>query len=156
MTFRGEIAIPASPAKVWAIVSDPSLMPLWNPKCVQCERLDAPVRRGSRYQAIFSMAGPGQKTSCEVIECAPAGILKTRYTGKAFRKGGYVEEVFQLKPSSTGTLLTHAVDFTHAGLPWFVRLLMRVIHVLGHGVGRSSLERIGDLEQTRRHQDNPT
>ena len=117
MTLRDEIAIRSAPAKVWAIISDPSLTPLWNPRCVKCERQEDSIRRGSQYKAAFRMKGPEQETWCEVLDCAPTQRLKTRYGGKAFRNGGHVEETFRLTPSPDGTRLLHAVDFTHSGIP---------------------------------------
>ena len=153
MTFRDEIAIRGAPAKVWAIISDPSLMPLWNAKCVTCERQEGALREGSRYKATFRLKGPEQETWCEVRDCAPAQLLKTRYSGHAFRNGGYVEETFRLTPSSDGTRLLHAVDFSRSGLPWLVRLLMQLVHTFGYSVGKSSLEGIRDLaEETTANQ----
>lgn len=145
MTFRDEITIRSSPSTVWAAVSDPSLMPLWNPKCVTCERQEGSMRRGSRYKATFRMKGPEQETWCKVLDCAPTQLLTTRYSGKAFRNGGYVEETFRLTPIPSGTRLLHAVDFAHSGLPWLVRLLMQLVSTFGYSVGKSSLERIRDL-----------
>lgn len=150
ITFRDEIAIRGAPAEVWTIISAPSLMPLWNAKCLKCDGPRDAIRRGSRYKATFRMKGPEQEMWCEVVDCAPTQLLKTRYTGKAFRNGGYVDEVFQLTPSSTGTRLTHGVDFTHSGLPWIVRVLMYIIHTFGYSVGKSSLDGIKKLtEETK-------
>lgn len=147
MTLRDEIVIRGAPAKVWAIISDPSLTPLWNPKCVKCEHQEGSLRRGSRYKAIFRLKGPEQETWCEVVACLQAQLLKTRYTGKAFRNGGYVEETFRLTPSPNGTRLFHAVDFTHSGVPWLIRLLMQLLNTFGYSVGQSSLEGIRDLAE---------
>jgi len=88
-----------------------------------------------------------------VQDCAPAELLKTRYTGKAFRNGGYVEETFRLTPSQNGTRLSHAVDFTHSGVPWLVLLLMQLVNAFGYSAGKSSLEGIRDLaEETTAYQ----
>ena len=145
MTFRGEITIRSSPATVWAAVSDPSLMPLWNPKCLKCERQEGSMRMGSRYKATFRMRGPEQETWCEVRDCVPTQLLTTRYSGKAFRNNGYVEETFRLTPIPSGTRLLHAVDFAHSGLPWLVRLLMQLVGTFGYSVGQSSLDGIRGL-----------
>ena len=145
MTLRDEIAIRCSPAGVWAIISDRSLMPLWNPKCVKCEEQQESIRRGSRYKAAFRLKGPERETWCEVQDCVPTQLLRTRYSGEAFQKGGYVEETFRLTPSPNGTRLFHAVDFTHSGLPWLIRLLMQLVNTFGYSVGRSSLEGIRNL-----------
>jgi hypothetical protein len=91
------------------------------------------------------MKGPEQETWCEVLDCAPKQLLTTRYSGKAFRNGGYVEETFRLTPIPSGTRLLHAVDFAHSGLPWLVRLLMQLVSTFGYSVGKSSLEGLRDL-----------
>ena len=109
--------------------------------------------RGVRYIATYRLSGPEQETWCEVLDCEPTQLLRTRYSGKAFRNGGYVEETFRLTPAPGGTRLHHAVDFTHSGLPWLVRLLMQLVHTFGYSVGRSSLDGIRDLaEETSAHQ----
>jgi hypothetical protein len=93
------------------------------------------------------MSGPEQEMWCEVIDCVPMRLLKTRYSGDAFRNGGYVEEVFELVPSPTDIRLTHAVDYSHSGLPRFFRVLMWLISRFGYSVGRSSLDGIKELAE---------
>ena len=82
-----------------------------------------------------------------MLDCAPTQLLKTRYSGKAFRNEGYVEETFRLTPLPDGTRLLHDVDFTYSGLPWLIRWLMQLVNAFGYSVGKSSLEGIRDLAE---------
>ena len=54
MILRDEIVVQAEPAEVWAALSDPNLIELWNPKCLRSEAGDGPFRDGSRFTASFA------------------------------------------------------------------------------------------------------
>jgi uncharacterized protein YndB with AHSA1/START domain len=145
MTLREAIVLENSPAEIWAILADPALMTLWNPKCVKCEPKGGPIRTGFRYKATFRLGGSDREADCEVVDFVPGELLKTRFEGGAFKDGGYVEETFRIVPSEAETKLVHEVDFSRSGLPWFVQALMKLIDTFGYSVGKSPLEGIREL-----------
>lgn len=145
MTLREEMAFENTPTEIWAILADPALMTLWNPKCVKCVLKAGPIRTGLRYKATFRLRDSEQESDCEVVECVPEKLLKTRCDGKAFKVGGYVDETFRIVLSETKTILIHEVDFTHSGLPWLILVMMRLIDKFGYSVEKSTLERIREL-----------
>ena len=55
------------------------------------------------------------------------------------------DETFQLQPSGDGTEVTHDVDFTHSGLPWWLKVFMKVLDVVGAKRGKWSLDCIVEL-----------
>lgn len=147
MTLRDRTCINASPERVWEILADPSLMELWNPKCVRCEANDDRARVGLRFQATFRLRGPEHPMACEVTNCTPPELITFRYVGDALRAGGYVEETFRLQPAGEGTDISHAVDLSRSGLPWMVRVLAKLLSVIGRQQSKSSLDCIRELAE---------
>lgn len=145
MILRERAHLYATSERVWEILTDPALMELWNPKCVRCQADGDRVRVGLRYQATFRLSGPERQTQCEVLECLPGQMLTIRFSGEALREGSHVDETFRLQPSGEGTDVTHEVDFTHSSLPWWLKALMKVLDVIGHKRGKSSLDCIAEL-----------
>ena len=143
--LRDKTRVDATPERVWAILADPAMMALWNPKCVRCKADDDRVRVGLRFNAVFRLSGPERHAECEVVDCLSGETLTIRFTGDAFRGGGYVDETFRLARSGDGTDVTHEVDFTHSGLPWLLQAFMKVMDIIGHKTGRSSLDCIKEL-----------
>jgi hypothetical protein len=76
-------------------------------------------------------------------------MLKTRFSGPAFRTGGHVDEVFRLVARGERTQLIHEVDFSHSRLPWAVRALAKLLSLVGYHVGKSSLEGIKALAEEK-------
>jgi uncharacterized protein YndB with AHSA1/START domain len=147
MTLREEIIIQRPAAKVWEILADPSLMAAWNPKCQAAAAGGQRVRLGLRFTATFQLSGPAQAMTGEIIACEPGQRLTTRFTGAAFPRDAYADETFVLEAAGTNTRLVQTVDYTHSGLPWFVKLLMKLLATFGHSVGNSSLDGIKELAE---------
>lgn len=72
---------------------------------------------------------------------APDDAVSTEAPGPA----GYVDETFRLQPVRQGTRIVHEVDFTHSGLPRWLKVFMKVMDVVGRKAGRSSLDGIQEL-----------
>jgi uncharacterized protein YndB with AHSA1/START domain len=150
MKLRDRTHIDAPPERVWEILADPSLMELWNPKCVRCEANDSRAHVGLRFQATFRLNGPEQPMECEVTDCASPELITFRYTGETLRAGGYVEETFDLRPAGEGTRIGHAVDLSRSGLPWIVRALAKLLSAVGRQASESSLDCIEELAEEPR------
>jgi len=144
MILHERMHLNATPDQIWAILADPPLMEQWDPKCVRCQADGNPVRAGLRYRATFRLSGPEQETQCEVLECRPGRTLAIRFTTQAPR-GGQVDETFRLQSSGEGTEVTHEIDFKHSGLPWWLKVFMKVLDLFGHQRGKSSLDGIAEL-----------
>ena len=145
MILRDRMDVEATAEQVWEVLADPSLMELWNPKCVSCSVPGGPARVGLRYQASFRLSGPEQQTDCEIIDCRPREVLVTRMAVNHPKSPGYVDETFRLLPHGDGTRIEHEVDFAHSGLPRWLMAFMKVMDMVGRKVGKSSLDGIGEL-----------
>ena len=69
----------------------------------------------------------------------------TKYSGRAFKKGGQVTETYRLVPENGGTQVRQTVDFSRSGIPFMIQLIMKTIHSLGYPVGRGPLGGIKEL-----------
>lgn len=150
MILRDRLDVRASPAHVWDVLADPALMELWNPKCVRCQVDRQHVSVGLRYRASFRLSGPERQSDCEVLACIPGELLTTRFSTEAPGPAGYVDETFRLKPLAEGTRIVHEADFTHSGLPRWLRVFMKVVDLVGRKVGKSSLEGIKELVEEQK------
>ena len=150
MKSREDIHINAPPSKVWDVLSDPNLMELWNPKCAHSDAGPGPYTVGFTYKAGFTLGSrPPQVSDCTIEEYEPERCITTKYTGMAFKPDGEVTERYELTAKDNGTRLRQFVDYTHSGLPLFIRLIMKFIHTFGYSVGRGPLEGIKELAEDR-------
>jgi uncharacterized protein YndB with AHSA1/START domain len=133
MILRERAHAKATAEQIWAVLRDPQSMSWWNPNCVRCEAEEKALRVGLRLQTVMRFGGgPEREVNCEVIECQPNRSLTLRFSGKLRLKDDeHVDETVELQPVKHGTKILHRVDFSHAGLPWFIRVLMKIIHLIG-------------------------
>lgn len=152
MILRERSRVNATAEQVWAILCDPSLMSLWNPHCVRCAAGEPALRIGLRFHAVMRLSrGPERELECEVVECQPQQRLTLRFTGQIPPQGaGYVDETFVLRPVGARTNILHRVDFSRAGLPWFLKVIMKVLNLVGRKESRSSLDCLRELAEESR------
>ena len=148
MKLHDHIQINAPPASVWKVLSDPNLMELWNSKCIRSNAGKGPFFVGFDYQAIFKLNNnPEQTIRCTIEEYDFNQRLITRYSGFSFNPAGFVTETYQLVPKRQGTLLRQTADYTHSGIPWFAKLIMKLIGTFGYKAGRGPLDGIKELAE---------
>jgi hypothetical protein len=78
--WRTSVSISASPDRVWAIIDDISLIPLYHPEVREIDLLSGRSTRaiGVKYRCIIP---EGRKGSCieEVIDCIPGQRMATAF-----------------------------------------------------------------------------
>ncbi len=148
MKLRDHIQVNASCSAVWEVLSDPNLMELWNPKCVQSDAGQGPFGVGFPYSATFKLGSNPERTAdCLIEEYRPDELLTTRYSGGAFQAGGYVRETYRLTPKRHGTRIDQTLDFTHSEIPFIAQLVMKIISSVGRKVGEGPLDGIKELAE---------
>jgi uncharacterized protein YndB with AHSA1/START domain len=133
--LRAEVDIDAPPAKVWALISDVSLMPRWSPQC-RLMRALGPVRQGTMTINLNRRNRLFWPTTSVLTEVIPEKKL-------AFRVPiNRTIWSYELEPTETGTRLTetrHAengvtafsnmsVNALMGGVPSFERELIDGMH----------------------------
>lgn len=100
--LKATITIDASPAQVWALVSDPARMREWSPQVVRSVVLGRPVRQGTRFLNLNRQGWKRWPTTATVVRFTPHRdfafqILENRSIWS-----------FELTESPTGgTVVTH-------------------------------------------------
>jgi uncharacterized protein YndB with AHSA1/START domain len=70
--FSFEVDIARSPEEVFAVVTDPSRLPEWQPMVVRAEPLqEGPVRQGTRLREVRRVRGKELEQILEVAELEP-------------------------------------------------------------------------------------
>jgi len=149
MVLRERIQTDATAEQVWAVLADPGSMVRWNPHCESCEAGESTMRVGLRFKATMRFGhGPERQLDCQVIECEPQRLLTLRFSGEVLPDPAeYVEETYLLQSVEGGTKVLHEVDFSHSGLPWFLKAVLKVIDLVGHKGGQSPLEGLKELAE---------
>jgi uncharacterized protein YndB with AHSA1/START domain len=99
--LRAEVDIDAPPAKVWALISDVSLMPRWSPQC-RLMRALGPVRQGTKTINFNKRNRLFWPTTSVVTEFIPEKKLAFRiHINRTIWS-------YELEPTETGTRLTES------------------------------------------------
>jgi uncharacterized protein YndB with AHSA1/START domain len=149
MILRERTHVNATAERIWAILRDPRRMSEWNPHCLRCDAGEDTMRVGLRFKATMRFGGgPERQLDCAVIGCEPERILTLRFSGEAPAGAAeYVDETYMLQPVEGGMKVLHQIDFSHSGLPWFLKALLKVIHLVGQPQGKSPLEGLKELAE---------
>lgn len=144
-----ETTIERTPAQVWPIISDPTLIPEWNTRISDVEPVDeGRPRLGSQYEIIGVLGSRRRVMQAEIVAFRPGTELGLRYRDEEFPRDGRVTESLSIEPMLNGSKMTHVVDFSEANLPILVRLFMRTIHALGRPREKMMLIQLKELIET--------
>ena len=102
---------PHPPAKVWRVVTDPELIPLWTATGQGGTPVGFAAVPGTRFQFVAKPV-PGWRgiVDCEVLEVREPSLLRYSWTGEENGKPSYV--TYRIEPRDGGTRFT----FDHTGL----------------------------------------
>lgn len=143
--IKESVLIARAPRTVWSYVADPNRLPLWNEKAVA---VSAPsggaVQRGSSYRVTYRMGGRDTITISEVDVFEPFERLELRVIGGMAHQG-FIREIYTLEPVFAGTRLVQRIDMSNAGIPWFWRILLAVLHRVGRPTGKRYLVVLKEL-----------
>lgn len=155
MKLYDQIRINSPPSAVWEVLCDPNLMELWNPKCVRCQAGKGPFGVGFLYEATFRLGKqPERLANCMIEGYQHNKLLTTKYSGPAFKMGGYVKETYHLIPKCEGTKEKQTIDFGNSGVYIIIQLIMKIINSVGYAAGKGPLDGIKELAEDKRHRPN--
>lgn len=150
MKITERVIIEASPERVWSWVADPALWARWNPKLKRLNRSrTGAVAAGEVFEADFALSHNATTGQVEVNVCEPFQRLVLRHWVDVRGRVRSLGVEFALTVEGANTLLVQTTDFSDAGLPWPVRMLVGFIHRFGRPVGPSHLETLKQLAELR-------
>ena len=152
MILRERTRVKATAGQIWAILRDPRRMSAWNPHCVHCRAGEDTLRVGLCFQATMRFGGgPERQLDCEVIACEPERTLTLRFSGEtAVGTDEHMDETYVFQPVEGSTKVVHEIDFSHSGLPWFLKVVLKAVHFVGQQQGKSPLGCLKELAEGAR------
>jgi hypothetical protein len=107
------------------------------------------MHAGLRFKTVMCFGnGPERQLDCEVVACEPQRSLTLRFSGEASPgTDEYMDETYVFQPVEGGTKVLHKTDFSHSGLPWFLKVVMKVIALVGYKGGPSPLDGLKGLAE---------
>ena len=141
-----QIIINVSIATVWNFIEDPNNLQLWNPKVKRVTAFSNSGKEvGTSFGILYMMSGKANELRGEVVLREPLSRITFRYSGGQMGQENFVEEAFELKPATDGTILIQTINFTNADFPLWARIVMWIIFKTGKPVGESYLATMKSL-----------
>ncbi len=131
MVLRDKIEIKSPPERVWPYISDPAQARKWNGGI----RAVVPISTGewtagSRWRVRFEFRGRESNYLAEVLEFERPMRLVVHMTGGDMPVNGYMQEIYELSPSESGTMLRYNIALSGAGLNFLSALAKFLSHQL--------------------------
>lgn len=126
LTVDLQETIAASPARVWAELTDIAGWPHWLPNLVRLERLDSGrFGRGTRFRETRTMFGRDATEVFLVASASPPEELRLHVDGRegSSRRGSY-EFRYRLESVAVGTFVQ--LEARIDGMGWFFRRIGRL------------------------------
>lgn len=150
MKIIERVVIQAPPEQVWLWLADPALWARWNPKVKRIKRSrTGAMAVGEVFEAEFALSHNATTGQVEVKVFEPFQRLVLQHWVDVRGRARSLGVEFELTVEGAHTLLVQTTDFSDAGLPWPVRILIGFIHRFGRPVGRSHLEALKQLAECR-------
>lgn len=147
MQLRESITIRARPEALWLFLEDPTLMREWNSKVIDTEPPAGPTHGlGATYRVCYRIVGQERWFLQRIAEYQP----HTRLVWELVNDTPEIpvegtRAIFELAPVRRGIRLKQTLVLPDRLIPWFVRLLIRIIMLTGKPQGERSLVRLKRL-----------
>jgi carbon monoxide dehydrogenase subunit G len=149
MILRDKTFIDRMPEEVWYFIEDPLRMRSWNLRIREIVPASIGERgEGFTYRARYEIGGKESNFEAEIMEYRRPFRFVLHLAGGSLRRGGYIQEIYELSESGGGTLLQHTVEAHGSGMGISPRLLVMSIHRLARPAGRKYLLSLKKLVET--------
>jgi hypothetical protein len=140
MILRDRASIDRSPEEIWHFIEDPLLMKSWNLNITEIVPASLGQRaEGFKYRLRYALGGRPGNFEAEIMEYAKPHRFVFHIAGGSLRKGGYIQEIYELSESMGGTLLRQNIEVYASGMSIFPRLLVISRHRFARPAGQKSL-----------------
>jgi carbon monoxide dehydrogenase subunit G len=114
MILRDKTFIDRMPEEVWYFIEDPLRMRSWNLRIREIVPASIGERgEGFTYRARYEIGGKESNFEAEIMEYRRPFRFVLHLAGGSLRRGGYIQEIYELSESGGGTLLQHTVEHGH-------------------------------------------
>ena len=120
MQLRRTVETTASPAVVFAYLSDFTTTNEWDPGTVRTERISGDGGVGTTYANTSSFMGRETELTYEVVEHQP----DSRFALRGENKSVVAHDSMEIGPLGDGSTVTYTADFTFKGLGKLVAPLL--------------------------------
>ena len=97
MVLRSRIQLSSSPEKVWAFVSDPAKIVLWNDRVKTIVPISAgPWAANSRFRMRYEIGSGPNNYLCEILEYERPARMVIHLKGGDLPARGYLQEVIEI------------------------------------------------------------
>lgn len=134
MHLSESILLDHPPHIIWPLVADPLLQSRWNPKLISLDReASGPVQAGEQYNELVKITrrSPDKLVHTHVLVSEPPHLLVLEHILDKPAPIQVTHVSIELKPVGQGTQVTLSTRMDLAGVPWWVRWLIRTIMTLG-------------------------
>lgn len=130
--LQERVLIRASIDEVWSVVSNPELLPRWNPKAVRVmpDSLSAPGP-GYRFRVTQRFGRRVDTRQTEIVTWNPPNELQMRITGGSMPAGAEVIEAWILESRDGATMVKQTVDLSRSGIAWAWRVAIAILNRIG-------------------------
>ena len=150
MILTDKIRIDRGPEEVWRFIQSPALMKEWdrNIKAVVPVTWGEPTD-GYQYRVRYNMNGRESNFLAEFMEYQKPVRLLIHLTGGNLPVKGYIQEIFELTESASGTLLRQRTELHNSGMHFFSGRLMLLRHFIGRFSRKKQLRTLKALIESK-------
>jgi hypothetical protein len=148
MILRDRASIDCTTEEVWHFIENPLLMKSWNLNVTEIVPASLGERKeGFRYRTRYALGGRESNFEAELMEYLKPRRFVLHMAGGSLRKGGYIQEIYELSESRGGTLLRQNIEVYESGMSIFRRLLVIFLYRFARPAGKKSLLRLKKLAE---------
>jgi ligand-binding SRPBCC domain-containing protein len=146
MIIRNKIRISAPSEKIWDFIADPSAMKSWNPRIKEV----VPVTLGrpkanSQYRIRYKLGGAESNYLAEIMEYEEFSKLVLHLEGGILPQKGFIQEIYNLTPDDSNTLLIQQLIIENSGRGMLSALLLRMRNMAGKTAGKKYLSKLKEI-----------
>lgn len=142
MKLERTVETTASPAAVFAYLSDFTTTTEWDPGTVRTVRVSGDGGLGTTYENTSKFMGKQTKLTYKVVEHRPDSLFALRGENSSV----IAHDTMEITPTPAGSRLTYTADFTFKGVGKFVApLLAPALKKLGDDAEQGLREALGKL-----------
>jgi hypothetical protein len=125
------------------LITDPSVMKSWNPRIKEVVPITlGKPKANAQYRIRYALNSSESNYLAEIMEYEEYSRLVLHLEGGNLPRKGYIQEIYELIPNSTGTLFVQQIMIIRGGLSLPAGLILRIRNLIGRSSGKKYLTRL--------------